>query len=70
MARSRPKTSNWRSTPPTPPRTPGAAPPPTERANVLLKIADRIEANLSTLALAETLDNGKPIRETPTPTFR
>jgi aldehyde dehydrogenase len=36
----------------------------TERSNVLLKIADRIEANLSTLALVETLDNGKPIRET------
>ena len=31
---------------------------------MLLKIADRIEANLSTLALVETLDNGKPIRET------
>ncbi len=37
---------------------------PTERANILLKIADRVEANLSTIALAETLDNGKPIRET------
>ncbi len=34
------------------------------RADVLLKIADRIESNLSTLALVETLDNGKPIRET------
>ena len=39
--------------------TPAAA-----RADVLLKIADRIESNLSTLALVETLDNGKPIRET------
>ncbi len=38
--------------------------PAGDRANVLLKIADRIEANLSTLALVETLDNGKPIRET------
>jgi aldehyde dehydrogenase len=35
-----------------------------ERANVLLKIADRIEANLDILAKAETWDNGKPIRET------
>jgi aldehyde dehydrogenase len=37
---------------------------PTERANVLLKIADRIEQNLELLAHAETWDNGKPIRET------
>ena len=37
---------------------------PTERANILLKIADRLEANLETLAVAETWDNGKPIRET------
>jgi aldehyde dehydrogenase len=37
---------------------------PAERANILLKIADRIESNLSSLALVETLDNGKPIRET------
>jgi len=36
----------------------------TERANVLLKIADRIEANLELIATAETVDNGKPIRET------
>ncbi|WP_226017422.1 aldehyde dehydrogenase [Novosphingobium sp. FKTRR1] len=36
----------------------------TERSNVLLKIADRLEANLDLLALAETIDNGKPIRET------
>jgi len=35
-----------------------------ERANVLLKIADRIDANLELLAYAETVDNGKPIRET------
>jgi aldehyde dehydrogenase len=35
----------------------------TERANILLKIADRMEANLGQLALAETWDNGKPIRE-------
>ncbi|HKB55866.1 MAG TPA: aldehyde dehydrogenase family protein, partial [Ramlibacter sp.] len=37
---------------------------PTERANVLLKIADRLEGNLKLLAYAETVDNGKPIRET------
>lgn len=36
----------------------------TERANVLLKIADRIEANLALIATADTVDNGKPIRET------
>jgi aldehyde dehydrogenase len=36
----------------------------TERANILLKIADRIEANLALIATAETVDNGKPIRET------
>ncbi len=34
------------------------------RSNLLLKIADRIEANLEVLAYAETVDNGKPIRET------
>lgn len=37
---------------------------PAERAAVLLKIADKIEENLEILALAETIDNGKPIRET------
>ncbi|BDQ28081.1 aldehyde dehydrogenase family protein [Helicobacter heilmannii] len=35
-----------------------------ERANVLLKIADRLEANLEKLAYTDTWDNGKPIRET------
>ncbi|WP_152394193.1 aldehyde dehydrogenase [Paenibacillus guangzhouensis] len=35
-----------------------------ERAVILNKIADRIEANLELLAVAETWDNGKPIRET------
>jgi aldehyde dehydrogenase len=35
-----------------------------ERSNLLLKIADRIEQNLEVLAYAETVDNGKPIRET------
>ena len=36
----------------------------TERAQILNKIADRMEANLTKLATAETWDNGKPIRET------
>jgi aldehyde dehydrogenase len=36
----------------------------TARSNILLKIADRIEANLEILAVAETWDNGKAIRET------
>jgi aldehyde dehydrogenase len=36
----------------------------TERSIILNKIADRIEANLEMLAVAETYDNGKPIRET------
>ncbi|MFZ0693948.1 MAG: aldehyde dehydrogenase [Alphaproteobacteria bacterium] len=35
-----------------------------ERAMVLNKIADRMEQNLHILAMVETLDNGKPIRET------
>jgi aldehyde dehydrogenase len=35
-----------------------------ERSRILNQIADRMEANLGLLALAETLDNGKPIRET------
>ncbi len=37
---------------------------PAIRASILLKIADKMEENLELLALAETLDNGKPIRET------
>lgn len=40
-----------------------AATPPAERAGLMLKIADRIEENLEMLAVAETWDNGKPIRE-------
>ena len=36
----------------------------TTRANILLKIADRLEANLEMLAVAETWDNGKAVRET------
>ncbi len=36
----------------------------TQRSNLLLKIADRIEQNLELLAVAETWDNGKSVRET------
>ena len=36
----------------------------TERSNILLKIADRIDENLEKLAVAETWDNGKAVRET------
>ncbi|WP_028769370.1 acetaldehyde dehydrogenase ExaC [Shewanella fidelis] len=36
----------------------------TERANILLRIADRIEQNIESLAIAETWDNGKAVRET------
>lgn len=35
-----------------------------ERAKLLNRIADRMEANLELLARAETWDNGKPLRET------
>ncbi|MEU4412364.1 aldehyde dehydrogenase family protein [Nocardia salmonicida] len=35
-----------------------------ERSDILLKIADRIENSLEPLAVAETWDNGKPVRET------
>jgi aldehyde dehydrogenase len=35
-----------------------------ERSNILLRIADRVEANLETLAYVETWENGKSIRET------
>lgn len=37
---------------------------PTERSIILNKIADRIEANLEYLAIVETIDNGKAVRET------
>jgi aldehyde dehydrogenase len=41
-----------------------AATPPAERARLLNKIADVMEQNLELLAVSETWDNGKPIRET------
>ncbi|PZG23506.1 acetaldehyde dehydrogenase ExaC [Nonomuraea aridisoli] len=37
--------------------------PPAERALLLNRIADRIEQNLEALAVAETWENGKPVRE-------
>ncbi len=37
---------------------------PTERAKILHQIADAIEDNLEMLAVAETWDNGKAVRET------
>lgn len=37
---------------------------PADRSALLLKIADLIDANAERLAMVETLDNGKPIRET------
>ncbi|MCM6775231.1 aldehyde dehydrogenase [Nocardia sp. CDC159] len=40
------------------------ATPAAARANILNRIADRIEANLERLAVAETWENGKPVRET------
>lgn len=36
----------------------------TERSNILLRIADRLEQNLTHLAIIETWENGKAIRET------
>ena len=35
-----------------------------ERSNILLRIADRMEQNLEMLAVAESWDNGKGVRET------
>ncbi|EME63754.1 aldehyde dehydrogenase family protein [Amycolatopsis decaplanina] len=35
-----------------------------ERSNVLLKIADRMEQHLEAIAVAESWENGKPVRET------
>ena len=41
-----------------------AARSPAERAAVLNAIADAMEANLEMLAVAESYENGKPVRET------
>lgn len=37
---------------------------PADRALILNRVADRMEANLEAIAVAESWDNGKPIRET------
>ncbi len=37
---------------------------PAERAAILMKVADAIDAHKEHLAMVESLDNGKPIRET------
>ncbi|GIE90570.1 acetaldehyde dehydrogenase ExaC [Actinoplanes regularis] len=37
---------------------------PAERANILNRIADRMEQHLEKLAVAEAWENGKPVRET------
>ncbi len=37
---------------------------PAERSVILNKIADRMEENLEAIAVAETWENGKPVRET------
>ncbi|MEG2938340.1 MAG: aldehyde dehydrogenase family protein, partial [Vagococcus sp.] len=37
-----------------------------DRSNLLLKIADVIDENMEHLAMVESMDNGKPIRETRT----
>ena len=37
---------------------------PSQRSDILMKIADRIDANAQLLAQVESMDNGKPIRET------
>ena len=74
------RTSSWRSTPRTRPRTPGAAPAPAERALILNRIADRMEENLELLARGRDLgqrqadprDDGRrhAARDRPFPLFR
>ena len=56
------RTAPW--TPRTRPRRPGARPQWRSAPSILNQIADRIEENLEVLAVAETWDNGKPVRET------
>ena len=36
----------------------------TERSNILLKMADKMEEHLEQIAVAECYENGKPVRET------
>lgn len=45
-------------------KTSWGATSPAERATILNKIADRLEENLEMLAVAETWENGKAVRET------
>ena len=58
------RTSSSRSTPHTPRRTTWGETSLTERSKVLNLIADAIEENVLPLAVAESWDNGKPVRET------
>lgn len=46
------------------PRRPAGPSSPADRALILNRVADRMEANLEAIAVAESWDNGKPIRET------
>ena len=55
---------NWRSTRRTRPRTTGASRSPAQRAEPSTPLADAIQANLEMLAVAESYENGKPVRET------
>ena len=47
-----------------PPRTPGARPRAAGRAKVLNAVADAIEEHAEMLAVTESWENGKPVRET------
>ena len=59
-----PRTSSARSTPPTPPRRPGARPRPPSARTSSTRSPTGWRQNLEMLAVAETWDNGKPVRET------
>jgi aldehyde dehydrogenase len=58
------KTSNWRSTPPTPPPMPGASTSPRRARQPPAEDRRPHGSQPRLLAYAETVDNGKPIRET------
>ena len=62
--RRRRRTSSSRSTPPTRHEVAWGETSTTERSRVLNAIADAIEENSRMLAIAESWDNGKPVRET------
>ena len=59
-----PRTSSSRWTPPMPRRRPGAGRRSTDRANILNKIADRMEANLETARGRRDLGQRQAVRET------